>query len=145
MIHLLPQVSSTFLESWMRSPLRWICSAIASNLRLSRVTRPSMVEAPSPGDIWHSCGPTKLMLSNTGRNSATQQGTALAVKMFLRTFSNARTETIYLQQVEYVSIPQALMVVQCVYHYLVAGLFVWCLVLQKLHNISEIWNVSILR
>jgi len=61
--------SDRCLESWMRSPLRWICSAIASNLRLSRVTRPSMVEAPSPGDIWHSCGPTKLMLSNTGRNS----------------------------------------------------------------------------
>lgn len=76
------------------------------------MTRPSIVEAPSPGDIWHSCGPTKLMLSSTGRNSATHQGTVLAVKMFLQNFPNARAETIYLQQVEYVSIPQALLVVQ---------------------------------
>jgi hypothetical protein len=78
MIHLLQQVLSTCLERWMRSPLRWICSAIASNLRLSLVTRPSIVEAPSPGDIWHSCGPTKLMLSSTGRNSATHQGNSIS-------------------------------------------------------------------
>ena len=58
------------LLRWRRSALRWICSTIASYRRLSRVTRLSMVPAPSPGEIWHNCGPTVLMASRTGRISS---------------------------------------------------------------------------